>query len=38
MKHGAQALADHGQRPGVKAKDDRMGRKERWREDELDVP
>jgi hypothetical protein len=23
---------------GVKAKDGRMGQKERWREDELDVP
>jgi hypothetical protein len=38
MKHDAQALGGHGQRPGVKAKDGRMGRKERWREDEMDIP
>jgi hypothetical protein len=38
MKHGAQALGGHGQRPGVKANDGQMGQKERWREDELDAP
>jgi hypothetical protein len=38
MEHDAQALGGHGQRPGVKAKDGRMGQKERWREDEMDIP
>jgi hypothetical protein len=38
VKHGAQELGGHGQRPGVKAKDGRMGGKERWKDDEFDIP
>jgi hypothetical protein len=38
VKHGAQELGGHEQRPGVKDKDGRMGWKEIWREDKLEVP